>query len=401
MPPLHSGPPPSYDPYRGGDSYRPPQSDFSYRNSDFIPHYPRDYEHARSARPADHARQANGRAQMKNHYKDTTNLNQDRRGNHYKPRQNHRTAPSDRPLLRHQDEANSSEQMLGIANGQKFLAAEDISDSDKDRMDESESDLGQGESDKVNLITEPDGDDVGSAVDKLQPPTKRRALTSNSKTQDGTNEPKWSNPDPYTVLPPVDEASRKRKDVVKLIRKARKDAEETAAEHNQVTANDDFISFGVDDDKEVTTEYVVGGGGVSLGASAAAPSAPRDVSHLRNLHGQKLSEGPEVPIQTASANNVGPIPCPAHPDSKVLEEIVLDFGRSNNQHVPAYRGDENLGNRKRTHDDAIKGSKKNVAHNNGSILHDWRPVPGMDPVPWLHRTDIITANAGFRFVLNV
>ncbi len=62
--------------------------------------------------------------------------------------------------------------------------------------------------------------------------------------------PKWSNPDPYTALPPPDETQVKRPDFVKLIRKARVSA--TAAEPliggDAVTTNDDFISFGADDD---------------------------------------------------------------------------------------------------------------------------------------------------------
>ena len=399
MPPLPSGPPPSYDPYRGRDSYRPPQSDFSYRNTDPIPGYPRDYEHGRSARPAGRSRQANGRAQMKTSHRDTTNLNQARRGNHYQPRQNHRTAPADRPLLRHQDEGMLSEQMLGTANGQKFLAAEDILDSDEERMDELEPDPIERDSNKVHLIATPAGDDIGAAVEELEPPTKRRAVTSNSNIQDGTSEPRWSNPDPYTVLPPVDESSRKRKDVVKLIRRARKDAEETAAGHNQVTANDDFISFGMEGEEEATSKEIDRGDGVDLGAFGA-PTEPREFSHLHNLHHRTFSGAPRISVQTASIDNVGTTPRPAQPDSRVPEEIVLDFGRANDQHLYTHGGDENLGSRKRTYDDSIKSSKKNVVHNNGSILHEWRPMPGMDPVPWLQRTDTITANAGFRLVFH-
>ncbi len=51
---------------------------------------------------------------------------------------------------------------------------------------------------------------------------------------------KWSNPDPYTSLPPVGDVAAKRTDVVKLIRKARID---TDANLHKVKQPDDFISF--------------------------------------------------------------------------------------------------------------------------------------------------------------
>lgn len=51
---------------------------------------------------------------------------------------------------------------------------------------------------------------------------------------------KWSNPDPYTALPPAPDSNHKRVDVVKLIRKARVDE----GAHQATDANQaDFISF--------------------------------------------------------------------------------------------------------------------------------------------------------------
>lgn len=402
MPPLPPGPPPTYDPYRVVDSYRPPQSDFAFRNSNSVPRFPSEQDHLRPTRSREYARQENDRAQMRNHHKDNTNLNQARRGNNYKHRQNQRTAPANRPLLRHHDEGNSSEQMLGMANGQKFLAADDISDSDEEQMDESDSDQGQAKSDGTLPIAESVGHGgVSTVEDSMEPPAKRRALTTKSDTvQDKASEPKWSNPDPYTVLPPVDEASRKKKDVVKLIRKARKETEGMSTEHNQVAANDDFISFGMEDDEEISPANVDVRDGFG-GGVPGPPTGPREFSHLHNLHGQKAPGASAVPINTASADKAGPEGRHAHTVPKVPEEVVLDVGRSKIQNTSSYCGDENLGNRKRTYDDSIKGRRKTFTHNNGSILHEWSPAPGMDPIPWLQRTDMITANAGFRFVRHV
>ncbi|PGH21378.1 hypothetical protein AJ80_03295 [Polytolypa hystricis UAMH7299] len=105
----------------------------------------------------------------------------------------------------------------------KFLSLGDITDSDEAEMDVSAD------------------EDEGS-----QPPRKKQALESPAGPV--ANAPKWSNPDPYTVLPPTDENPTKRVDVVKLIRKARiQSAKEALEETNAVVANDDFISFDMED----------------------------------------------------------------------------------------------------------------------------------------------------------
>jgi non-canonical poly(A) RNA polymerase PAPD5/7 len=63
--------------------------------------------------------------------------------------------------------------------------------------------------------------------------------------------PKWSNPDPYTALPPPAETTNKRVDVVKLIRKARLDTAPKTDEMDAVKQNSDFISLGMDFEPEV------------------------------------------------------------------------------------------------------------------------------------------------------
>jgi non-canonical poly(A) RNA polymerase PAPD5/7 len=63
--------------------------------------------------------------------------------------------------------------------------------------------------------------------------------------------PKWSNPDPYTVLPPPAEVTNKRVDVVKLIRKARLDVASKMDETDAVKQNSDFISLGMENEPEI------------------------------------------------------------------------------------------------------------------------------------------------------
>ncbi|PGH05675.1 DNA polymerase sigma subunit [Blastomyces parvus] len=105
----------------------------------------------------------------------------------------------------------------------KFISLEDLTDSDEAEME------------------------VSSADEGSQPPRKKQVTESDAGPV--ANAPKWSNPDPYTVLPPSEENPVKRKDVVKLIRKARIQStpQPKPEEHNAVVSNDDFISFGMDD----------------------------------------------------------------------------------------------------------------------------------------------------------
>ena len=258
--------------------------------------------------------------------------------------------------------------MLGMINGQgsvsKFMAAEDVSDSDEEQMDESHSVGAQLNSGDANQAETIEG--------TPEPPAKRRALTTSSRNaKEGSSEPKWSNPDPYTVLPPVDESQRKKKDVVKLIRKARKEAEPAGGERNQVAANDDFISFAMDDDAPGTTEEVPSsptadwrkehGAGVP-----GAPVGPRQFSHLEHLHS---GNPPGAPGNTISPDRLGPppglpsslSPSSAPPPPALPEKVVLDTVMSTSRTsaradaaVFDREEDEALGSRKRTHDDKIR-----------------------------------------------
>ena len=82
-------------------------------------------------------------------------------------------------------------------------------------------------------------------------PRKKRALGLDGLQETAPSAPptppvpKWSNPDPYTALPPPSEQTNKRVDVVKLIRKARLDNAAKADKTDAVKENSDFISLGM------------------------------------------------------------------------------------------------------------------------------------------------------------
>lgn len=216
-----------------------------------------------------------------------------------------RPGTAERPLLRNKRES-TPELLFGGETGQekpglKFASLEDLSDSEEAEME---------------LSGDDEEEEEGDA-----PPRKKRALGVEKPVE--ASAPRWSNPDPYTVLPPPSDVSGKKIDVVKLIRKARiaaNAARSATAEGDAVVTNEDFISLGLDL------------GGESSSAPQNAPKGPK--GELRD-------------------------------------------------------SDPALGNRKRTHDDEIKGyfrkPQKPIGsfYYDGSIIDQWAPASSDTAAPWI------------------
>lgn len=105
--------------------------------------------------------------------------------------------------------------------------------------------------------------------------------------------PKWSNPDPYSVLPPTENTGAPKKDIVAQIRKAKNDVK--ASQDTSQSANQDFISFNfddddggddADDDKASTGQAEIGDGQTSDRSSvksfAADGFTPINGNHISN-----------------------------------------------------------------------------------------------------------------------
>jgi len=233
-----------------------------------------------------------------------SNTNALRRGGYRK------AAPHERALLQHRDDG-TPERAMGISDGpNRFLDLEDLSDDDEADMDV-ESHGSASEDGEV---------DGHTAKHKV-------ARTDTNSRADGNSVPKWSNPDPYTVLPPPEETTGKKTDFVKLIRKAKNRAAEKDAAHNAVAANDDFISFGNDDDDD-------DGPG-----SSALPSQQHPSSH----HATDIHDDRELPDDA---------PCnPPQIDERL--------------HHPA------------------QNKKRKFAGHGPGIVDEWLGRPNMLTTPWL------------------
>lgn len=208
---------------RDGDNYRPRgaqnQSQFTFESNH--PSAPQFAPTGPSNRGAPARRRGRGGARPNG--RNNANGNRGRGG--YR-----KAAPHERALLQHRDDG-SPERSMGVDGPNRFRNPDEMSDDDEADMVESDND--------AQAEDELDGEH-GS---------RRAARIQEVNRADGDSVPKWSNPDPYTVLPPPEETTGKRTDFVKLIRKAKVQDAEKAAGHNSVAANDDFISFG-DDDEE-------------------------------------------------------------------------------------------------------------------------------------------------------
>ena len=375
-PPPGLGPmpvPPPPPPYRfGADSYRPPEQEsmlkdsFSFRNDKSAPTWSRATDSYRpplqngGQQQGPQQRQRNG--DRRTRYRD----NQQRTGQHSgRQRRPYRfkVLPAERALLTHTDETEPGV-TLGLAGdrnrAQKFMAANDVSDSEEEDMAGSDWDDSTYEPPESAAIAaaslvpetngaehEPDGDS--------ERPAKRQATEKEPGQGSSTAPaaPKWSNPDPYTVLPPVDEEARKKRDVVKMIRKARIAVEEEAQIKTEVSANNDFISFGGDEEEEEEDDS--SSGGVAI-RDQKGPSSAR----LRGV-----------------------------------DQADLDILR-------AVDSDPAFGNRKRTYDDHIRSHQPRHVRRKpmgdkptGALLDEWIPSRGSNPIPWVVDVEPSTS-AAFR-----
>ena len=367
-PPLPHGPPPPmcqfgltpHAPNAGPSRYQ--HNNFGFTAINAIPQYP---EHV----PTNGYQYGGGQDPRR---RDT---NRDGRNAHrpYRGRGGVRVAPSDRPLLTFQ-RGNTPEQLSGMNDDlnteQRFLDIDDMSDSAEESMQESDT---GGDDSNVSSQDE-------RAADDDEPLSKKKKLSSN---EDATAVPKWSNPETYTALPPPDESIRKKKDVVKLIRKARVAVEKEKNGPSQVATNDDFISFNFNDNAQDAQHAEV-----PFASGEGMPGAPT---------------GPR------SSNETG-----TRPEKQVLQDSVL-----NNNNEPfeleardsmARGGSDRIieklsetKKRKRASEspeplDLREPKRKKGAQpfSGGYVLEEWLSPEPTNPVPWITTPHQFTENGGFR-----
>jgi non-canonical poly(A) RNA polymerase PAPD5/7 len=224
----------------------------------------------------------------------------------------------------------------------KFLALDDLSASESD-MD----------------LDDTHGSGSESAGDNREPSHKMARVRSVSR-DDGDSVPKWSNPDPYTVLPPPSETGKK-KDFVQLIRKAKNQAVEKVQTSNAVTANDDFISFGDDDEAEDGEEE----DGQKASASAVPPPPPE--SPPLPPPPPQTSVPHDRPALTGSLNDISKPGMPASASHAMKRSADAAGLPQRPQQAPS--------------------TKRKRDQFSGGIIERWLPLPHGVSAPWCRNRD--------------
>ena len=139
-----------------------------------------------------------------------------------------KTPAHERHILHNTGREKTPEQLEGmVTDGQVRFAA--VDSSHDDQSDSHMSDF-SGESEAE------EGENRGG----------KRAKTRGASVVEQST-PKWSNPDPYTVLPPPSLLSRPKKDIVQVIRKAKIEQDPKNDSTNAVQENADFIALDLGD----------------------------------------------------------------------------------------------------------------------------------------------------------
>ena len=267
----------------------------------------------------------------------------------------------------------------------KYLSTEDLDDSEEEDMDQSSTD---GEDDKM-VQGELDGT---REEDFAEPPTKRRDL--GRAGMDDADRPKWSNPDPYFVLPPVDHGAGKRKDPVETIRKYRKPKDETIGKSSEVAENDDFISFDMESGNAESSKSDGSESASQSDGGVRIPKMPKAMAETGKQDGRSLVP-PESRISGSKIKqksmddeflSLDIATIPPIPSGDILLDIMDNVSISS-----ASDG------RKRTRDSQIKGRFGRPRFPKApGILQNFFPERGMNPVPWVRSQGYIIANPGFR-----
>lgn len=235
-------------------------------------------------------------------------------------------------------------------------------------------------------------------------PTAKRARTAAKPASDDAV-PKWSNPDPYTALPPLEDADKKKKDMVQLIRKAR--VESSGARTSLAAPGDDqdFLRFDSDsDDKDDSEDFIdpltYNRGPANAPAGPAATNAIRAPQAASNassaIHSLPSKPGSDfAPGLGQAASHTGQSAANGVADRQ--KASIIDLTQSPTKAVVTKRKapdvdltrSSDLGTRKRTHDDVLKlpahaklkpSPKQPVG---GNMVNEWRPTPKEPGCPWV------------------
>lgn len=205
---------------------------------------------------------------------------------------------------------------------------------------------GDGPAKFVDLESSEEGDldDESDAASVGEGPSRKRVKTIDAAPAPETEQdrPKWSNPDPYSVLPPTDLGIGPKKDIVQSIRKAKVEVANQAAGTNAIKDNDDFISFDFGGD-----------------------SAKEDDDSSEGDDDDFMGRPPPPPPEDI------PPPPPPPSDAELIDTYVKG------------------GNKRK------RAAEPDTATAAGTVLEEWL-ADGTNPTPWLSPDSGFRSNVGLK-----
>jgi non-canonical poly(A) RNA polymerase PAPD5/7 len=298
------------------------------------------------------------------------------RGGRWQPRGS--KAANDRQILNTVlDRDVTPERLAGMANGVHLFNPDDIGEDDL----ENASDSAMSESSSEGFSAADRSFNELVKDDSEEGPSKKRAKKQEGEA-DGNSKPKWSNPDPYYALPPViEDANAKKKDVVELIRKAKVATEkENEQSSNAVTQNDDFISFGMDEEDHVS---------ISSDDTPTETFTQGTVNDSR-APGEDVSTSDSIPF--SHLTNLQPLLA----NSSAVTSSRLESNGDTRREVQAAQNNVQSDSwPPRSKEDAInppqrreqppkqRGSKRKRGDISGDIMQEWIEDSYAHAVPWL------------------
>jgi non-canonical poly(A) RNA polymerase PAPD5/7 len=183
--------------------------------------------------------------------------------------------------------------------------------------------------------------------------------------------PKWSNPDPYTVLPPPESLGAPKKDIVQTIRKAKN---EQLAKVDKVADNSDFISFNFDDDDDAKSDPPS-----PPVTKSPAQSGEPSFSHRDSFH-RKTSTSNIPQSNGASTASFTPI-------NQRTQAPVSISSDSDHAEVKSIVPERVSRPPKR---------KSRDTRQFGDVVEEWQSVDGQPVAPWCTRDHSATASVGLR-----
>lgn len=198
--------------------------------------------------------------------------------------------------------------------------------------------------------------------------------------------PKWSNPDPYSALPPVESVGAPKNDIVQVIRKAKNDVAPRPG-MTQAAENADFISFTLDDDFN-NDKASTGQADTLNDASSDASSAMGEFTPLNGGSASNTDPAPsfQLPRSYGGEHKLPARPPPVDldsgPPSPPPDFVIPSDEELMRQYVGQPKG------KKRKHDEQSKGK--------GDITDAWA-ANWSNQSPWCIDDHSQTADVGFRY----